>query len=135
MSQLFGSTSEQREAQSAIGLAALPGRNVVGGSDTLFSASVTAEQNSRNVFGSAAIAGDMAVTPLDATLTALDLSSGKPLWTYPLSSAAYASPAVVPSGVYARTTLVTCTRLVCRVGVLRRRGDVYDGVVCLPSKP
>jgi hypothetical protein len=52
------------------------------------------------VYGSAAIASGVAVTPLDNNLAVLALSSGKTLWSYALSSPAYASPAVVPSGVY-----------------------------------
>ncbi|MGP6159849.1 MAG: PQQ-binding-like beta-propeller repeat protein [Vulcanimicrobiaceae bacterium] len=53
------------------------------------------------IFGSAAINDGVTVTALDAALTALNLVSGKALWSHTLSSTAYASPVIVPSGVYA----------------------------------
>ncbi len=52
------------------------------------------------VFGLASITNGVVFTPLDNALTALDLRSGAKLWSYALTSSAYASPAVVPSGVY-----------------------------------
>ena len=60
--------------------------------------SVTPEHN---IFGAAAIANGVVLSPLDESLVALDLSTGKTLWSYAMSSTAYASPAIVPSGIYA----------------------------------
>jgi outer membrane protein assembly factor BamB len=52
------------------------------------------------IFGSASIASGIVYTPLDASLAALDIRTGKKLWSYPLSSSIYASPAVVPAGIF-----------------------------------
>ncbi len=50
--------------------------------------------------GYVAITNGVAFTPLNQTLSALDLATGATLWSYALGSATYASAAVVPSGVY-----------------------------------
>jgi outer membrane protein assembly factor BamB len=60
--------------------------------------SVTTEHN---IFGAAAISNGVVLSPLDESLVALDLATGKTLWSYAMSSEAYASPAIVPSGIYA----------------------------------
>ncbi len=50
--------------------------------------------------GGAAIAKGIAFVPVDGALDGLALGSGSVLWSVPLSSASYASPALVPSGLY-----------------------------------
>jgi outer membrane protein assembly factor BamB len=50
--------------------------------------------------GAAAIEDGLAFAALDGRFTAIDLTSGSEVWSYPAHSSAYASPAVVPSGVY-----------------------------------
>ncbi len=50
--------------------------------------------------GAAAISDGLAFIALDRRFVALDVSDGAVLWSYSPGSAAYASPAVVPSGVY-----------------------------------
>jgi outer membrane protein assembly factor BamB len=51
--------------------------------------------------GDAAIEGGMAFAGLDKTVAALDLRTGKRLWTYATDAYLDAPPIVVPSGVYA----------------------------------
>ena len=51
--------------------------------------------------GYAAIVNDVAFADNDSALTAFDLHTGAQLWTYSLPSLPAASPAIVPSGVYA----------------------------------
>ncbi len=59
------------------------------------------EVRTQNPFpGAAAIEGGLAFAALDDRFAALDLSSGSLVWSYPAGGTAYASPAVVPSGVY-----------------------------------
>jgi outer membrane protein assembly factor BamB len=50
--------------------------------------------------GAAAIEDGLAFAALDGRFVALDLTNGSVVWSYPAHSSAYASPAVVPSGVY-----------------------------------
>ncbi len=52
------------------------------------------------ISGSASINDGIVYTPLDKSFVALDLATGAVLWQYANGFAAYASPAVVPSGVY-----------------------------------
>jgi outer membrane protein assembly factor BamB len=52
------------------------------------------------VMGDVAIANGVAYTPLDSTFVALDLATGTQLWSYPAGQTSYASPAIVPSGIY-----------------------------------
>ena len=52
------------------------------------------------VSGDVAIANGVAYTPLDSTFVALDVATGTQLWSYPAGQTSYASPAVVPSGIY-----------------------------------
>jgi polyvinyl alcohol dehydrogenase (cytochrome) len=53
-----------------------------------------------NFPGAAAIEGGLAFAALYDRFVAIDLSNGSLLWSYPNGGSAYASPAVVPSGVY-----------------------------------
>ncbi|TAM77164.1 hypothetical protein EPN44_03750 [bacterium] len=55
-------------------------------------------------FSSPAITADVVVTGIDNTLQVRSLSSGALLWSYDTGSFVYASPAVVPSGVYITST-------------------------------
>jgi outer membrane protein assembly factor BamB len=50
--------------------------------------------------GAAAIDNGVVFAALDDRFVALDITSGRELWSYASGSSAYASPAVVPSGVY-----------------------------------
>jgi outer membrane protein assembly factor BamB len=50
--------------------------------------------------GYAAIANGIAFADLDATVDAIDTSNGKRLWSYQTLGGLYASPALVPSGLY-----------------------------------
>ena len=52
------------------------------------------------VFGYAAIANGIAFADLDSTIAAVDVTTGSRLWSYAASATFYASPAVVPSGLY-----------------------------------
>ncbi len=54
-----------------------------------------------SVPGYAAIANGIAFADLDSTIDAIDLATGTRLWTYPALAKFYASPVVVPSGLYA----------------------------------
>ena len=56
------------------------------------------------ISGSASINAGIVYTPLDRSFVALDLATGATLWQYPNGRLSYASPAVVPSGVYFANT-------------------------------
>ncbi len=51
--------------------------------------------------GSVALNAGIAYATLDSTLQALDERTGSVLWSYPAKAMFYASPVVVPSGIYA----------------------------------
>jgi outer membrane protein assembly factor BamB len=51
--------------------------------------------------GSVALNAGIAYATLDSTVQALDERSGSILWSYPAKAMFYASPVVVPSGIYA----------------------------------
>jgi outer membrane protein assembly factor BamB len=52
------------------------------------------------VVGYVALTPDLAFTPLDTKMAALDPVSGKVLWSSPLVGYSYASPVIVPSGLF-----------------------------------
>jgi outer membrane protein assembly factor BamB len=56
------------------------------------------------ISGSASINDGVVYTPLDRSFVALDLATGATLWQYANGRLGYASPAVVPSGVYFANT-------------------------------
>lgn len=75
-----------------------PGARIVGldrGGTRLWSLTTTTEDR-----GNTPIAGGVAFAAVDGTLMALDARSGTHLWSAPLGGPVYASPAVIPSGVY-----------------------------------
>jgi len=47
-----------------------------------------------------AIVNGVAIVPVDESLDAIDLTNGTVLWSQPMSTSAYSSAAIVPSGVY-----------------------------------
>jgi outer membrane protein assembly factor BamB len=53
------------------------------------------------VLGYVAVTPDLAFTPINTTLAALDPLTGKTLWSYPTVGYHYASPVIVPSGLFA----------------------------------
>ena len=53
------------------------------------------------LWGYVALADGIGFTTLGAHLAALDPETGRVLWSAPLATNCYASPAVVPSGIYA----------------------------------
>lgn len=78
---------------------------------------------SKPVNGAVAIAGGLAFTALDQNIVALDPSTGTRLWSAPLSSTAYPSPTVVPSGVYVADDVgdVTVYRMPTQNAAAKRR--------------
>ncbi len=52
------------------------------------------------VLGYVAVTPDLAFTPIDTNMDALDPLTGKVLWTFPAAGYFYASPVVVPSGLF-----------------------------------
>lgn len=52
------------------------------------------------IFGSVSLANGLGFTGIDSSLVALDIRTGHPAWSAPLGATMYASPAVVPSGIY-----------------------------------
>lgn len=52
------------------------------------------------IFGSVSLTNGLGFTGIDTSFVALDIRTGHPVWSSPLGATMYASPAVVPSGVY-----------------------------------
>jgi outer membrane protein assembly factor BamB len=52
------------------------------------------------VIGYVAVTPDLAFTPLDRNMSALDPVTGAVLWSYPLIGYSYGSPVIVPSGLF-----------------------------------
>jgi outer membrane protein assembly factor BamB len=57
-------------------------------------------QSNYAILGYAALTPDLAFTPIDTNMVALDPFTGKVLWSYPSWGYHYSSPVIVPSGLF-----------------------------------
>jgi len=85
------------------------------------------------VSGDTPITGGVAFAAGGNDLTAYDERSGAVLWTYPFAAAAYPSPALVPSGVYAADYGGTIYAFALRATATKQRRGSRVSRIVVPS--